>query len=210
MTHSILPFSALAAMLSIVGCHPGSEEKPPPAPETPPAARQPLAQDQADYPARAVRYRRPSETAQPRLQLELFDRMRAADRTSLLVVHVKVLGSKVSERSVPRRAGGARLDRLPTTAVRLQIERTLCGAAGDDTLVASYVGGKVPGGRSLAWSDMPKLSPGREYVLILEQVEGEWFLANGDRDVLDAVSDASYRHQRGDLITQSEIGDNCP
>lgn len=141
-------------------------------------------------------------------QAQLASRTKVGQAGKLAVVSGRVVGATVSQRPLPRHPMFDPGDQI-TTAAEFEVERWLCGEPEGKSVLVSYLGGAWEGIEERN-SAMPRdLSEDTELVLVLENIEGEWFLAAGLYDVLTPSSGGELAFRDGSTTTSDELSEVC-
>jgi hypothetical protein len=111
-----------------------------------------------------------------------------------LVVRATVDDMVGLQRTVPlalRWDHGTKQETHIVTRMTLTVVETLCGPVEPGMLEATYFGGVLATGEGLGSELTPKLEVAAEYIFILRQEQGEYWLQTGDGDTLRQSTDDS-------------------
>jgi len=184
-------------------------DEPPEAPETPPAPAIEVATEESRvYAAPVSRLAGPAATSRPRPEEVLARRMTHTPRGQLHVVRGTVRALVAGERTFP-----AALYSESTIGTRAEVAvtRGLCGRIADGaTVEVSYMAGRLDEARATYTSQMARdLVVGDAYVLVLRELEGEYFLETGMQDVFPAAGERATMRGLGEL-TDAQFQEVCP
>ena len=122
----------------------------------------------------------------------------------LVVVEARVEDVAASARALPSELLWEEGEHI-VSCVELKALRSFHGDY-PDPVRASYVGGKLPDGRSERNEMMPKdLRHGEIYVFFLRKIEGEIFLELGQKDMLCLDAQGNYLDASGNSVSPDKL-----
>jgi hypothetical protein len=153
----------------------------------------------------------PAEAAGEAVTSEFVERLRVSRGVALSLARVRVQRLSATDRTVPRYVWPEESGSIIVTKATVDVEEVLCGVSVSGIVDLSYVGGRI-GRRWLRTSLMTgDLSPGEEYVLVLSNVEGEYFLVGGRHEILRPVrEEGRYRDFAGRELVRDTLAGACP